>query len=573
MAARLRAIFLKKVGGNMDERAKKIIDNHIRMFIDSVITRVTDITNRGLIFSKSQFEIFNLVDNAFFESVDKEKSIESLIQEELVANLISNLFDLYNIKYFIPNANYCRPLSDTKAYDKAHDFIFIVDEIGYKFSREYRIPYACFKDELEEFYLKKYSIKEVKVLSFSNEIHEDFQEVSIEDFIKKYFDEEIWQYYYSSSILAIEEVRQMYGFTTMKNLNLRNLSKFKEYENDIIEEYDYYNAMYIFKNDNKYTRNLVFSNEDKNKLIDRFVSKKLYEALMGNNEFSKCFITAEYLYHYVKNQKCFDYTSIVCGYIKSVEGLLHTIYKSYYPNENVRYDMRNEEYFSKNPGKDILKYKKGPYGDLYFRKDDKYKGHLEMKDLVMALLYCDSCSDLSLEGKKIIYEAFKDYRKTCRNGYFHLDNLYKKNDVDRIRTNTIICLFYLLGGFKLNPPVELNVFDSSYSKLYEKIRKLPMAINKFLININDNSYKVLLPQCEKKTCYDVESGAISSCMNFIVVDDFKCGIDLSCEFDINEYDILTLGPSNMPQRIYWIDMNEVCHEICWENKISDKTFG
>ena len=52
-----------------------------------------------------------------------------------------------------------------------------------------------------------------------------------------------------------------------------------------------------------------------------------YFALLGNEKFARCFMTSEYLYQLfmVGNQHCFDYSTVVSGFFKSIEILLEKL--------------------------------------------------------------------------------------------------------------------------------------------------------------------------------------------------------------------------------------------------------
>ena len=58
---------------------------------------------------------------------------------------------------------------------------------------------------------------------------------------------------------------------------------------------------------------------------ESFITNKLYQAFCGKEDYSKSFITSEYLFHTVGNKELFDYTSVICGYTKSIEQLLYRL--------------------------------------------------------------------------------------------------------------------------------------------------------------------------------------------------------------------------------------------------------
>ncbi len=67
--------------------------------------------------------------------------------------------------------------------------------------------------------------------------------------------------------------------------------------------------------------NRVLDGADYSVITENFVKKKLYFALVGKEEYAKCFVTSEYMFQIFNGGGGFEYTTIVCGYLKSIEQL------------------------------------------------------------------------------------------------------------------------------------------------------------------------------------------------------------------------------------------------------------
>lgn len=76
---------------------------------------------------------------------------------------------------------------------------------------------------------------------------------------------------------------------------------------------------------NKDKTNELISEDDYAILNKSFITDNLYRAFFGNEDFAKSFITSEYLFNSVGEKELFDYTSVICGYTKSVEQLIYKL--------------------------------------------------------------------------------------------------------------------------------------------------------------------------------------------------------------------------------------------------------
>ena len=543
----------------MLEQAKNIINDVVKSFLDK-IAYITSVNDKYAIKPKAQFEIFNIPSEDYLNSLSIESGIERCIKEKLVLECITGLLDLFKIKYYKPIK------ADGKiyvghTYDEVNDFAFIIDKVGYKFTYEFDSSVLGTQDEIFDFFKEKYSLDEINIICFDKVIKNTFKhDISIHAFFKKYFSEEVWDYYYNCVLSAVEKAKVMAGFTTVKNLTLRNLSDFKERKIEELKKYGFQSKKYIFS---ERKREYTFLDSDLEKINSRFFKDKMYNILVGKDDFAKCFITAEYLYENMKNQNHFDYTSVVCGYLKSVENLLYIFFKSSGDDIGQRYCEWNKDKFDQYKSKNIIEVKDNIYkkNSIVTIKNTTNE-HIELKDLINKIHYDERYWYLSREGRTLLNKILDDYRSSCRNEHFHIDNIYTEEEVERIRNNTWLCLYYLLGGVNLLNNFSLDYYNAEYNKLYKSIIKIPSSVKNYFICFGDKEYKVIRPYFNVETKYDEESAIVATPMKFIIVNEFD-DIDLALVHSFDGYKTIEINPNNMPTKIYWYNKYAGKNEIEW----------
>lgn len=107
------------------------------------------------------------------------------------------------------------------------------------------------------------------------------------------------------------------------------------------------------------------------------------------------------------------------------------------------------------------------------RKSNEEYFDIALTPLINCLTHNDEAWRSQHAVGKIRY-ALTRYVSSCRNDHFHKDNINTKRELDAIRSNTKLAIYYLLGGYNpCNSDDEfLALFDTSltYDELYSKIR-------------------------------------------------------------------------------------------------------
>lgn len=182
-----------------------------------------------------------------------------------------------------------------------------------------------------------------------------------------------------------------------------------------------------------------FNNEEIAKLKTSFTKNNLLSVL--NAKYIDSLVSSEWYYDMLKSTDTeMEQTAIVAGYLKSVEQLLFSMMLSKCDELDFKLCVKKSK-----------------------QNEDKYipltKENSSML-LTMARSLLKSISvnfkknldDVYINqtiGKKVqdFLDAFFEY---TRNGYFHKDNIYSKNEISKIRKETYCALFLLGSAFKFD---------------------------------------------------------------------------------------------------------------------------
>lgn len=203
-----------------------------------------------------------------------------------------------------------------------------------------------------------------------------------------------------------------------------------------------------------------------------FAKTGLFRVLLGSAEFAESFVTSEWLFHSLEGTVYFDYTSVISGYLKSVEQLLLQIVKANVGN-NCKITLKSTKKgdairagvsrytFDKNKGDfrpildgrnffkeyidleaNQMEYMDSDLGTFeYFLRNNPhiFFSQLQQASATYGKTYC-----------AIIADMVSCFRTECRNGYFHTHNLNDWGTVVKIRENALMIYTLLLGGCNLS---------------------------------------------------------------------------------------------------------------------------
>lgn len=305
-------------------------------------------------------------------------------------------------------------------------------------------------------------------------------DMTVEKLFHTYFSEKAYELVVQATTDAIANAKSIVALNAVPQLLPNNILNFKQVLLNDFTEDKLESLKYEFKDGST----LDALNEADTKIIkDTFFGDGYREALIGEADFAKSFITSEYLFRTVKEGLIIDYTSVVVGYLKSVEQLLYLLYLSAFEGSSYMFywdRCNNPEIFDES---NKNKYRYDPYNletgwmQAKFRHRKKTgDGSPEIGELTRFLRYYDKMWNITENGKELIFSCLEDFRHSCRNSHFHKDNIGSNEyfTVERISKDTRICLYYLLGGFKVldsstSAKEQLGIIDYSFECLYQEI--------------------------------------------------------------------------------------------------------
>lgn len=566
----------------MKEKYEQVLKKCINEFLDKIRTEC-DINSKKAHPNKAAYPIFKPTNPSYFEYQYYEGVLEWCIRDYLITPVFTKWLSIAGIRCTTLNNSYIHFNYSNEQYGKDFLFAFTVLNNGRKIA--YR--YSDYEGDLSDLKraLEKYNIDHFEVFDWSDtqavepnwrcgSIHPNLREyihyTTLYGFLMRYFSAELAVYYLSEVREAVNTANQIIGFQTIPALSLKHLSELKSSILNELRSFPIGTTHYT-----KFTPKGSLSSDkmplhsisDCQTILKHCFDNQLFQSLVGDEKFAKCFITSEYLYRLFEseNQYCFDYSTVATGYFKSIELLLEKILK-------IRLKTKGHELL-------WIKSKKNIKGnaDFRFNPDNKNNNTIpqvrftdnnkpffstEMAPLIWFVHDDMNGWLLSEHGIQLIHECLLNYNQGCRNEHLHKDIIDDIESLKVIRNNTILCLLYLLGGRKYLDSDTVNIGNDSYDRLYKKITSIPSSIVEFFIQFEtDNEIRAIRLYNQEETQYDENNGNIISSLFFINAD--------SSEYDI--YELSRLKTSDIePQKLICLSRTNVPTKIWWRNKYKGK---
>lgn len=180
-----------------------------------------------------------------------------------------------------------------------------------------------------------------------------------------------------------------------------------------------------------------------------------YRAIFGKSSFAESFISSEWYYQTHTVSSALEQTAIIAGYLKSIEQLLYAIIK-----------------FSINTGKSIKKLggERNKYID--YTTENETLADITLGSLIGYSRHYSELWSVNSYVKNYITNKLSDFRERYRNDHFHKDNIYNSDEINAIRTNTILLLYLLLGA--------MNILDSDFESIDYKCEENKVTPNEEL---------------------------------------------------------------------------------------------
>lgn len=307
--------------------------------------------------------------------------------------------------------------------------------------------------------------------------------ISVRAFFNEIFTAAEYELFIETAKKAICEAQNIIALKAVPQLRPNNMLLFKDVVLEGFSEVPVAQRTYMFENGIVPTQK-VLSAADIQTIDQRFFIDKFREAIIGNSDFAKSFITSEYLFRSISDGLGIDYTAIVVGYLKSIEQLMYLLYISAFDGKPSLKHWDRYHFDKKNPfDPNLPQFRYDPFEPQnkwmqmeYYHPIRTGDDAMEFGGLALFLRYFDKIWNVSEDGKEYIFACLDDYRDSCRNAHFHKDNISftEYGTVKRIRNNTQVLLYYLLGGFlmldtRTSAFEQLGVADYSFDRLFQNI--------------------------------------------------------------------------------------------------------
>lgn len=549
-------------------KVEQLINESVQYFLE----RINNISENGP-YKKvrkmpSAFPMLNLANEEFYDYAYFERTLEWFVRDYLINDALQKLFEYHKIPTLWPEKkNYVN--YRTESIENTYPFEFIINS-----KEKIGVRYTSLCNNEATSLIEKYELDRIIQIRWSdeltnNEIHQDEYSVfTPETFFKQYLTIEEYSIFISKILSAVEVANSEIGFETIPQLSLRYLSDFKNDISEMILHTDFKTMRFKVLPNSKDIdlSEISFDMNDYNILDKNFIEKGLYKALFGNEGFAKCFITAEYLFQVFKQGHNFDYTSVICGYLKAVEQLIYKLLSINldYPSSDKLWIKKNSINMPRAKYVQDVTVRPNPITtklQVVFNKD--YKDFFDITLAPMIWFLHDNVNgwEISEYGRLKVHSFLLNFAAECRNDHFHKDNIDDFDVVVRIRNNTLLLIYLLLGGYKLTGQhlcdlSELGIVDDSFDRMYKKMQELPKGINKFVIYFdNQKPVRAYRHYMQEPTNYDKKGSVAASRIRFVAVDDFSGDVyDRAMQGNYLKREF-ALQKDNMPLRISYINGN------------------
>ena len=241
------------------------------------------------------------------------------------------------------------------------------------------------------------------------------ERVTIREFWEQYFGRDEYDLLVAHINAFNEQAREIIGFSTIVTPTDSALARFRVKTGDMLRTYPY--TANIPDNIYQYQVDIWTKN---------YIDRGLWRAMVGTSNFAVSFISSEWNYNMYLLTENLDLTSIVAGYMKSVEQLIWAI---------ICFQTKNS-----------FKIKAKGGGLIEFSAENESLIDSTLGSLEKVFQKNSWMFDVNDFAKRHIVDAIADWREKHRNGFFHKHNLQSIDKVKEIRNQTLQLYFLILGG-------------------------------------------------------------------------------------------------------------------------------
>ena len=520
--------------------------------------------------SGSDFPIFPIASDNYYFYKGYENLLQTYTRNYLINPILEELLTEsgYKVDSYLEKIRIYNGFNNEKIENYnicPFQFIFIKNNLRYgvRYTKLYDT------DDIVKDLIKNFQIDKVIILHFSDE--QDFglnqyrEVINISDYsIKTFFEEFINGNLYNCFLTTLEEVieemHKLIGFNTIPSINIANVTSVKLDLRETIKNIDFqlltYNSSKEFDSLGRNDLSNICSNLEHGKA----------QVLIGESDFAQSYITSEYLYQVLvykfNNNKLeykFDYTSVVAGYLKTIEQFLYKIlcYQMDY-DRSEKWIKRGKKYVKRNHKRKYpreVEVRKHPDNDEGIYQVLVSRNNLKFMDISLGSLIWyvsdnEKCWNLSAQGKKLLNKLLLDYKDSVRNGYFHKHNLEDIEEVKRIRENTLYLLCFIIGGLKDFDITKFGIIDFSFNDFFIAVSKVPKHRPLYIQETKNGQSKLMKLVYEQEAqSYNVD-GLLENNLYFAKVDDPNKWYEYINQ--VPKDDLVIFNTNNVPYRAEYV---------------------
>ena len=549
------------------------------------------------------FPVFVKDKNLFYEQVNLEERIENSIWRYLVNGVLKELFSDERCqglgiqcewRYIHPQMAY----SYVEEIEKQFPIEFVIisngKRTGYRYTNLYgraeRIKKIFDNAQIDRLVILDFSSPELStfvhengILSLEHVMRTSRQ--TIEEFFSLYFSPEEYRTYLTGVQEAVQEAYEYAGLQTIPNLSAQYLPRFIETVKEGIKNNRVSgNTYHIIKPFQNLKREQRTKLNDRNNIItatdvalmeQNFYDNQRFLSLCGTEPYARSFITSEYLYSTLSKNSIFDYTAIVTGYLKSIEQLLDRFMRlslqqtqgTLWIKKNGKRGIDNSQLNNNVNGRSAIHVRFVQNNQSYF--DTAFASLVNLLD--------DNKNGWAISPGAVnrITTYLSIYCDECRNQHFHKDNISNIHEVETIRYNTYLLLFWLIGGFRISNSNEevkaiLGIPDMTYDNFYWAVRKTSSGGSYFIISFAQQTPAlVAMPMHQEEAKINEYGQLVDTSLRFIRIHrDDAAGWENDdwhmIEEDTASEDVILVTPEHMPDSLIQINkMNGERTPITW----------
>ncbi|MFS9231309.1 hypothetical protein QM455_05535 [Streptococcus australis] len=509
---------------------------------------------------RSDFPLFNIASDNFYIYQIYVKDLQSNIRNYLINPILEELLNEsgYKITSSLKGIRRCVSFSNSAIEEyNCYPFQFIIEreniKIGVRYTELHDIDDGddVFRELLNDFRIDKVIIlhfsKDMNIVSNSYSKIIDISHYSIKNFLDEFINENIYQYFLTTLTKAIDDMQKLIGFDVIPRLSMSNLAKVRL---DLRENLQNVNLKALSYNSQIKFNNLEECDLD---IINSNLGKGKAEVLLGKSDFAKSYLTSEYLYKVLVDNSNFDYTSVVAGYLKTIEQFLYRLLE-YQMNTN-----ESEKWITTKKHYEVYKKFKATnrtneieqHGRrILVKSQNLHYMNTSLGSLVTYIKENEDCCEISKDGKTILIDLLNDYRESVRNGYFHKHNIEDIEEVKRIRNNTLYLLCFLIGSLKDYDITKFGFLDFSFNDFYHKIPIRSIKIPFYIQETKNSQPKLMkLVYEQEPESYNVD-GLLENNLYFAEVDDPEKEYEYVDQ--VPKDDLVIFNTNNVPYRAEYI---------------------